>query len=280
MIGDLYIYSNNLNGDTNIVDLSSNNFTITKYGIPYHSTNYTSTTPRFTSCIYCPNGISYSGNTGVTLGTDVDFTFDMYVNDIYNNTRERQPFAGFGMISFEIYGLTMTGVRSQIIILYNANTNSAISNVITFPCLITITRQGDIIRIFEDGVLNNVIANFDMGTSFFSVGYSDSIVRSTINTIRIINNISLYNSDFTMPTFPYTDGESITGQVTESDIGVARTIRLYNRTTGELTYTTTSNVDGTYEIPILNNDVEYDVVFLDDTAGNTYNDIIQRTSLI
>lgn len=279
MIGDLYIYSDNLNGDTNIVDLSSNNFTITKYGIPYHSTSYTSTTPRFTSCIYCPNGKSYSGNTGVTLGTDVDFTFDIYVYDIYNNTYDDHPFAGFGMISFEVLSRTVGGLNNQII-LYNANTNSAISNAITFPCLITITRQGDIIRIFENGVFKNISANFDMGTSYFGVGASNSIVRSTINTVRIVNGISLYNSDFAMPTFPYTDGESITGQVTESDIGVARTIRLYNRTTGELTYTTTSNVDGTYEIPILNNDVEYDVVFLDDTAGNTYNDIIQRTSLI
>lgn len=273
MIGDLYIYSNTFNSDTNIFDLSSNNFTIMSNGLSYHSTTYTSTTPRFFSSIVIPHLGSFYGDTGVLLGSDTDFTFDIYINYLWNQYNDEKLFFQFGYINFYV-----TSENYNIIQLKNGITNTNLYSYIQSPCLLTITRESGVMKLFKNGLFIGLLTNFNIGNSVFQA-YNQA-TTCVINTIRIINGISLYNTNFSMPTFPYTDGENITGQVTENDIGVIRTIRLYNRNNGLLTYTTVSNADGSYEIPILNNDVEYDVVFLDDTAGYTYNDIIKRTSLI
>ena len=283
MIGDLYIYSDTFNGDTNIIDLSPNNFTINKTGNPYHSTSYTSVTPKANSSIFMSRGSNFLGNTGIILGENVDFTFDIYLHFITNNVTYL-PVIRFGMIGIANYNYN----TFQIInlnnnnIIFNMNMNT-ITNTPSF-FLLTITRQNSVMKLYINGIFGTILSNFDIGTSFFGVYNTASEFPSSyyfvVNTVRIINGTCLYNTDFSIPTFPYTDGESITGQVTENDIGVIRTIRLYNRNNGLLTYTTISNADGSYEIPILNNDVEYDIVFLDDTAGYTYNDIIKRTSLI
>lgn len=270
MIGDLYIYSNTFNGDTSIVDLSPNNHTISLYGAPYHITSYTSITPRIISNIMCGPDIGFGGNTEVTLGLNTDFTFDIYISYLYNNTYEDLTFGNFGYISF------LSREKSSNFILKHSGSILYGSNI-TSPCLLTISRTGTNLKLFRDGVSIASLSNVDVGTSSFGImGYATKI----INTIRIINGTGLYADSFPMPTFPYTDGESITGTVTENTIGVVRTIRLYNRESGILVYTTTSNADGTYEIPILNNDIEYDVLFLDDTPGTIYNDIVKRTSLI
>jgi len=273
MIGDLYIYSNTFNGNTNIVDLSSNNITISSNGTSYHSTTYTSITPLFNSAIIVPYDGSFSGTTGITLGSDVDFTFDIYINYLYNSYTTEKQIANFGFINFLVKSQSF-----NLINIKNGRTNTSLYSYVQTPCLLTITRQSGIIKLFKNGVFQSNLTNFDIGDSAFQV--YNKATNCVVNTVRIINGTSLYNTDFSLPTFPYTDGESITGQVTENNIGVIRTIRLYNRSNGLLTYTTTSNADGSYEIPILNNDVEYDVVFLDDAPGNTYNDIIKRTSLI
>jgi len=279
MIGDLYIYSNTFSGDTNIIDLSPNNFTINKGGNPYHVTYYTSTTPLINSSIYLSDTSSLSIPTTIDIGTN-DFTFDIYYTRILNNSGIVKTLFHLG--SFKLHA-TVQWIGSNYTVRFYLNNTTLIHSLAlsSNQNLITITRQNGVFKFFLNGILDSVISNqtsFDFGNDILITLNSNGLY-SDINTVRLLNGTSLYNTNFPIPTFPYTDGE-ITGQVTENNIGVIRTIRLYNRDNGLLTYTTTSNADGSYSIPIFNNDVEYDVVFLDDTPGTIYNDIIKRTSLI
>jgi hypothetical protein len=69
---------------------------------------------------------------------------------------------------------------------------------------------------------------------------------------------------------------TITGTITESGVGVARTVRIHHRATGTLLGETVSDaVTGAYSVPIDTNDEIYRVV-LDDVSGTVYNDLIDR----
>jgi len=67
---------------------------------------------------------------------------------------------------------------------------------------------------------------------------------------------------------------SISGTVKESTTSIERVVRLYNRSTGALVDSTNST-DGTFAFAELEN-IQYQVVCLDDSAGTEYNDLIYR----
>lgn len=68
---------------------------------------------------------------------------------------------------------------------------------------------------------------------------------------------------------------SISGVVTEQASPVARTVRLYLRSSGELLDTTTSNAGtGEYSFENLTEGEVYNLVFEDDAGGNDYSDKI------
>jgi hypothetical protein len=76
------------------------------------------------------------------------------------------------------------------------------------------------------------------------------------------------------PSAPSVPPYSIAGTVTEQGNPVARTVRLYRRSTGELVASTTSSaVDGSFEFADIAGDV-YFVVAFDDDAGDDYNALI------
>lgn len=65
---------------------------------------------------------------------------------------------------------------------------------------------------------------------------------------------------------------SFSGTIQEEGVAVARTVRAYNRETGELTSeTTSSGVDGSFTLTGLVDTVEYYLIALDDDSGDQYN---------
>ena len=64
------------------------------------------------------------------------------------------------------------------------------------------------------------------------------------------------------------------GYITEEEIPVSRTVRLYYRNTGELIATTTSNADTGYYYLTTTTSGEHFIVTFDDEAGEDYNSLI------
>ena len=57
-----------------------------------------------------------------------------------------------------------------------------------------------------------------------------------------------------------------------------RTVRIYNRMTGNYVTQTVSAADGTYSAEVADASVQHQVVCLDDAAGTVYNDKIHRST--
>lgn len=97
-----------------------------------------------------------------------------------------------------------------------------------------------------------------------------SVARSTAWIKATYNGLFDSLLTFSAEEVPYT----LSGVVTESSTGVARTVRVYDRATGALlAETISSSEDGSFSIPIYSNDPVY-VVALDDDSGDDYNAII------
>jgi hypothetical protein len=101
------------------------------------------------------------------------------------------------------------------------------------------------------------------------------------NELRVTLNHARYSADFTPPTEPFPRyGAIIEGRVLDdSGAPAQRTLRLYNRETGALVSSVTSDsVTGLYQMPNTLSGVEGQLVCLDDAAGTAYNDKITRIS--
>lgn len=94
-----------------------------------------------------------------------------------------------------------------------------------------------------------------------------------------------FTSARTYPTWNVvSDSRNYSGDVTYSGVvkdvvgaGCVRTVRLYNRATGELLATTTSASDGSYSFP-RSYGYEVQIVAIDDVSGIIENDLIIRAN--
>ncbi len=104
---------------------------------------------------------------------------------------------------------------------------------------------------------------------------SIGIYRGGTLTSRVGERIPILRTRL-IPALPFT----VSGVIYD-DTGAEcdRTVRIYDRTTGELISETVSDAgDGTYSLPAPHVDVVPEVqrIALDDDAGTLYNDIIDR----
>lgn len=108
-------------------------------------------------------------------------------------------------------------------------------------------------------------------------GGSDEL-EGHYNELRVTLNHARYSANFTPAFEPFPRYRAlIEGRVID-DAGnpAQRTVRLYNRATGELVSSAISDPAGLYTLPHMLEGVEVQIVCLDDAAGVTYADKIQR----
>ena len=152
---------------------------------------------------------------------------------------------------------------------------------------VTISYKENYYKVFINGILRNtgyevmgVLLNGNGNFYITNESWGDSAI---INHFRISDK-ALYDEDFVIH-YPLNvdyivPSYIISGNVTENLSNLNNcTVRLYNRETGQLVDSTISNSEGYYEFNILNSNIEYQVVFLDNSGGVYYDDIIHRTSL-
>lgn len=151
---------------------------------------------------------------------------------------------------------------------------------------IAVTRDGPYkIRLFLNGVEIASTTNTTTlsACSVVAIGAvpANSWYSTNINMddIRITRFVSRYNANFTPPTalsLPY--AARVSGTIRDSaGAPAARTVRVYRRDNGALLKQTVSDpTTGDYTAALLQDGGECNVVFLDDAAGTTYNDLIAR----
>lgn len=151
---------------------------------------------------------------------------------------------------------------------------------------LAVGRTGTNTKMFIDGVqagstFTSDTTNYAAGSVTFG-GSSNNAGNFTgyFDEIRIYKGYNPYPSAFTAPTAEFSDALPIvSGVVRDSSNALcARTVRAYDRTTGALVASTTSNgTTGAYTLncTTLN---EVSVLCLDDVAGTTENDLVLRTT--
>lgn len=156
---------------------------------------------------------------------------------------------------------------------------------------LAVSRSGTSLRAFVDGAQVGSTAtnstNITGSTSLLSIGalYSGSYVQpfsGYIDDLRITKGVARYTSNFSgsLPSAAFLDyAGQVSGIVRDSTNALcARTVRAYNRSTGALVASTTSN--GTTGAYTLNCSAlgEVSVIALDDVAGTTENDLVLRVT--
>jgi len=153
---------------------------------------------------------------------------------------------------------------------------------------LAISRQGGSAWLFLDGAPHTI--STALGTTAL-FGYTGSKViggqsgtdrpfNGYLHDFRITKGLARYTGTFVPPAAELPDrAAQVSGIVRDSSNALCqRTIRAYDRTTGELVGSTTSNATtGAYTLPVSTMN-EVSVICLDDTAGVTENDLILRTT--
>jgi len=156
---------------------------------------------------------------------------------------------------------------------------------------LAVCRSGTDLRLFVDGVQvgSTVTNSTDLtgSTSVLSVGALfagtwQQFYSGYIDDLRITKGTARYTSGFSgsLPSAAFLDyAGQVSGIVRDSANALcARTVRAYNRSTGALVGSTTSNgTTGAYTLNCATLD-EVSVIALDDVAGTTENDLILRTT--
>ena len=140
-------------------------------------------------------------------------------------------------------------------------------------------RNLGLLTIYVDGVSIGSATN---GNTYNAAGLnlglqSPYYLPGYIDELRVVKGEAIWTANFTPPTEAYVldvAPASVSGTITEGGAPVARTVRAYNRATGELISETVSTAsDGAYSL-VTTAVTEVFVVAFDDVAGTDYNAVI------
>jgi hypothetical protein len=118
---------------------------------------------------------------------------------------------------------------------------------------------------------------------FWAPGWGNTLdeIAGQHNEYRVTRGVCRYTAAFTPATEPWPQQYTeITGTVTDdAGDGVARTLRLHERTAGTLvTSTTSAAVTGAYTLPVFAAG-SYQLICLDDVAGAVLDDLLHRVTI-
>jgi len=144
-----------------------------------------------------------------------------------------------------------------------------------------IVRSGTTLKLYVNGVAVFSTTNSTNYTGTYAVigGYYSTAYRSDayLDDIRVTKGVARYTADFTPPAEAFGNYANYISGVIRDDSGVpcARTVRAYDRATGALLSSTTSDA-GTGAYTLATGVGEVQRVVLDDAGGTLYNDLIDR----
>lgn len=144
-----------------------------------------------------------------------------------------------------------------------------------------LVRASGVLTLYVNGTSQYSAAHTVNYTNTYGVigGYYSTAYRfdGYIDDFRVTNGVARYTANFSVPTAAFeNNGYSISG-VIRDDTGAlcARTVRAYDRSTGALLGSTTSDATtGAYSINTGAGEVQ--LVVLDDSGGTIYNDLVDR----
>lgn len=144
-----------------------------------------------------------------------------------------------------------------------------------------VVRTGTTLKLYVNGVSVFSTTNSVNYTGTYAVigGYYSTAYRADayLDDIRVTKGVARYTADFAVPGEAFGGYANYVSGVIRDDTGTpcARTVRAYDRATGALLSSTTSNAaTGAYTLSTGAGEVQR--VVLDDAGGTLYNDLIDR----
>lgn len=145
-----------------------------------------------------------------------------------------------------------------------------------------VVRTGTTLKLYVNGASVFSTTNSTNYTGTYAVigGYYSTAYRSDayLDDIRVTKGVARYTADFTPPTAAFENYAYYISGVVRDDTGTpcARTVRVYDRATGVLLSSTTSDAGtGAYTL-YTPSAGEVQCVVLDDAGGTLYNDLVAR----
>lgn len=290
----LLLHCDGANGSTTFTDTSPTPKTVTVAGNAQVSTAQS----RFggASALFDGTGdyLTVPNSSAFEFGAS-DLTIEFWMNTTTTTAYACLLSKDTSLFSPGAWAILINGTGSGAIQLWNASYNQAVV-MLSAPSAavndgvwhhIAITRSGSSWGLYKDGALITSITWAGTMAALavdFAVGRDSGFPARDfvghIDEIRITKGVARYTSSFTPPSVALPDvAIKVSGVVRDSANALcARTVRAYDRTTGALLGSTTSNaVTGAYSIDCSTTS-EVNVICLDDTAGVTENDLILRTT--
>lgn len=232
--------------------------------------------------------LTLDGSSDFSFGTG-DFTIEMWV---WLNSAS----ATYTLLDFRTTGAngafpTLYTASSELVYYFSSAVKINAAHGITSGTWahVALCRSGSSTKLFVNGSqIGSTLSDstsLSVGASRPSVGTSGNSLNTSnltgyIDDLRITKGYARYPSAFSYPTAAFLDyAGQVSGLVRDSTNALcARTVRAYDRSTGALVASTTSN--GTTGAYTLNCSTvnEVSVIALDDVAGTTENDLILRTT--
>lgn len=226
-------------------------------------------------------------SSGFAFGTG-DFTIECFA--YFSTALGTQQYGAFqistagGFSTSTSNNISLFAYTGNVWALYSSGAGAKTSSLVITTGVwyhVAISRTSGVTKLFVDGVqilsfadTYNYTGTYAVIGAYYSTAYR---MDGYLDEIRVTKGVGRYTADFTPPTQAFDNFNKQVSGVVRDDTGAlcARVVRAYDRATGALLSSTTSNAaTGAYTLNT--GDGEVQIVVLDDAAGTLYNDLVNR----